>query len=154
MSSPNGECSKCGYVGPPEADKTGCPKCGGAWKTMPAEDSAASRADTGEIELAPLPYLEDKELVSTLRLEMKDYLQRKLSVKKVIEISPETQDSNVELLPSIFISDPNFASVATAWIALGSQEQQGKLNLRLQWLIAFLAAATLVTALLPYIYPR
>jgi len=27
-----GECAECGYVGSPEENKAGCPKCGGAWK--------------------------------------------------------------------------------------------------------------------------
>jgi uncharacterized protein (UPF0212 family) len=164
MSSPNFECAKCGYVGPPEPNKAGCPKCGGAWKKVFVEEFGVGKDTVTSLEITS-PTLTDKELDSILRLEMKRYLQDRLSAVKVTKVDVGKGIEDVKLRASKLISEAEFASAATAWVALRSQEQQENLqeqqvnlNLRLQRLIALLAIATLVTGflsvVLPYIYPR
>jgi hypothetical protein len=157
MSSPNFECAKCGYVGPPEPNKAGCPKCGGAWKTMPVQSYGSGKGSPTNLEITTRD-ITDKELDSILRSEMKRYLQERLSAVRVTKVDLDKDTEDVNLRWSKLISDPEFASAATAWLALRSQEQQGNLNLRLQWLIAAVAAATFLTGLLavvlPYVYPH
>ena len=49
MTSPIGECAICGYVGPPHANDSTCPKCGGAWKYIEAHGAGNANVGISEI---------------------------------------------------------------------------------------------------------
>ncbi|MGD0177064.1 MAG: hypothetical protein ABSC50_09605 [Candidatus Bathyarchaeia archaeon] len=98
--------------------------------------------------------LTDKEFDSILRDALKLYLQNKLGAMKITKLDTATDIKAVKLKVSKFISEPEFASVAAAYVSLRSQEQQANLNSKLQWLIVLVAIGTFLTGLLPYFHPH
>jgi hypothetical protein len=154
MSSSIGECSKCGYVGPPEPNKAGCPKCGEPWKSVPASGSGLGQGALTNLEITTLD-LTDKELDDIIRSEVKRYFEEKLAAAKVTKVDIAKHTADVKLRASKMISDPDFASAATAWVALRSQEQQANLqeqqtnvSLRLEWWMVLLTIALVVIGVL------
>jgi len=141
--APHGECSQCGYVGPAEVGKSGCPKCGAPWKSIHVYGTAHV-SGKGSISFQTRD-LADKEFENILRTELKRYLQDKLGPFKVTTVDSEKSLAEIRHRVSQQITSPDFASVVMSYISLRSQEQQASTNNKLQCLFAILALGTLLT---------
>ena len=161
------ECANCKQSLP--LDHSGpCPNCGGNVILKKVQDVGIGIDVVASLEATTFE-LTDEEFDSILRDQLKSYLQDKLGAMKITKGDMTTAIRTVSLKVSKFINDPEFASVAAAYVSLRSQEQQTNLNLRqaelnlkLQRLILYVAIGTLVTGIvtgilsviLAYLYPR
>jgi hypothetical protein len=147
--SATAECPKCRHSLPLHFSGI-CPNCGLNVKLVNDGDSGQMKES---VSLEATTYeLTDKEFDSILRDELKRYLREKLGAMKITKVDRDIKA--VKLKVSKFITEPEFASAAAAYVSLRSQEQQANSNLMLQWLIAFLAAGTFVAGILSYLHPH
>jgi Holliday junction resolvase-like predicted endonuclease len=146
------ECPKCKQRYTPRGSFV-CPHCGykaEAYDGVAVNPIVGSSAALTGVE-ATTYELTDKEFDSILRDELKRYLQEKLGPMKITMVDKTRDIDAVKLKVSKLIAEPEFASVATDYVSLRSQEQQAKLNLKLQRLILLVAIGTLFIGVLSLI---
>ena len=99
--------------------------------------------------------LDDEAVDYFVRKLLKSYIEKRLGVRisegwrQIGRKYEYFRDEDIEE-----IKDPDFASVATAYVSLRSQDRQARWNTRMQILIVLLAAASTFASLVQLLVKR